>query len=121
MWGMSGFFAGTPLERPVSCHVCEKPLDQCTCPRDAEGDVLLPKDQPVRIRREKRRKDKIVTVVEGLDPSASDLGAILRQLRSACAAGGTVTGGILEIQGNHTKRVVAILAGLGYPAQRSGS
>ena len=118
---MSGFFAGTPLERPVSCHVCEKPLDQCTCPHDAEGDVLLPKDQPVRIRREKRRKGKIVTVVEGLDPSASDLRAILRQLRSACAAGGTVTGGVLEVQGDHTKRVVAILEGLGYPAKRSGA
>lgn len=120
MRGMSGFFAGTPLERPVSCHVCEKPLDQCTCPRSADGDVRLPKDQPVRIRREKRRKGKIVTVVDGLDPSASDLGAILRQLKSACAAGGTVTGGVLEIQGDHTKRVVAILEGLGYPAKRSG-
>ena len=82
--------------------------------------MLLPKDQPVRIRREKRRKGKIVTVVEGLNPSASDLGAILRQLKSACAAGGTVTGGVLEIQGDHMKRVVAILESLGYPAKKSG-
>lgn len=82
--------------------------------------MLLPKDQPLRIRREKRRKGKIVTVVEGLDPAASDLGAILRQLKSACAAGGTATGGVLEIQGDHLKRVVAILEGLGYPAKKSG-
>ena len=120
MLPMTGLFAGTPLERPVSCHVCEKPLDQCTCPRDADGDVRPPKDQPVRIRREKRRKGKIVTVVEGLDPSASDLGAILRKLRSACAAGGTETGGMLEIQGDHTERVAAILEGLGYPTKSSG-
>ncbi len=117
---MSGLFAGTPLERPVSCHVCEKPLDQCICPRRADGEVRLPKDQPVRIRREKRRKGKIVTVVEGLDPSASEPGAILRQLRTACAAGGTVTEGVLEIQGDHTDRVQAILEDLGYPTKRSG-
>ncbi len=117
---MSGFFSGTPLERPVSCHLCEKPLDECGCPRDADGNVRLPKDQPVRVRREKRRKGKIVTVVKGLDPTASDLGAILRQLKSACAAGGTAADGILEIQGDHANRVVAILDGLGYPAKRSG-
>ena len=117
---MSGFFDGTPLERPVSCHACEKPLDQCTCPRGADGNVRLPEDQPVRIRREKRRKGKIVTVVEGLDPSVSDLGAILRQLRSACAAGGTMTGSVLEVQGDHTEHVVTILEGLGYAVKRSG-
>lgn len=82
--------------------------------------MLLPKDQPVRIRLEKRRKGKVVTVVEGLEPSASDLGAILRRLRSACAAGGTVSGGVLEVQGDHIHRVAAILEGLGYPAKRSG-
>ena len=120
MRGMSGFFDGTPLERPVSCNICEKPLAQCTCPRGTDGDVRLPKDQPVRIRREKRRKGKTVTVVEGLDPSASNLVAILRQLKSTCAAGGTVTEGVLEIQGDHTKRVMAILVGLGYPAKKGG-
>ncbi len=120
MPGMPGLFDGTPLERPVSCQVCERPLNQCACPRSADGDVRLPKDQPVRIRREKRRKGKTVTVVEGLDPSASDLTAILRQLKSACAAGGTVTAGVLEIQGDHTKRALAVLEDLGYPAKKTG-
>lgn len=117
---MSGFFAGTPLERLVTCALCEKPLDQCVCPRNGDGKVRLPKDQPLRIRREKRRKGKNVTIVEGLDPSATDLSAILRQLKSACAAGGTVSGGLLEIQGEHTKQVMAILTELGYPTKRSG-
>ncbi len=123
---MSGLFDGTPLERPVSCEVCEKPLDQCACPRSADGQVREPtdqkarKDQPVRVRREKRRKGKVVTVVEGLDPSASDLSEILRQLKSACAAGGKVADGVLEIQGDHTERVVTIFKDMGYPAKRSG-
>jgi translation initiation factor 1 (eIF-1/SUI1) len=57
---MSGFFA-------------VRPLDRCTCPGGVDRYVRLPRDQPVLIRRQKRRKGKTVTVVEGLDPSASDL------------------------------------------------
>ncbi len=51
---MPGLFAGTALERPVTCAVCEQPLDQCTYPRDEAGAVLLPKDQPARIGSAKR-------------------------------------------------------------------
>jgi len=88
---MSGLFDGTPLECPVTCQVCERPLDQCTCPRGASGEVKFPKDQPARVSREKRRAGKTVTVITGLDHVASDVGAIVRQLKSACAAGGTIS------------------------------
>ena len=118
---MSGLFAGTPLERPVTCHVCEKPLEQCTCPRNATGKVVLPEDQPARVGREKRRKGKTVTVITGLDPVASDFGAILGQLKSACAAGGTISQDNIEIQGDQRERVLAILRDLGYPAKMTGS
>jgi len=117
---MSGLFDGTPLERPVTCQSCEKPLDQCACPRGASGEVMLPKDQPARVGREKRRKGKTVTVIMGLDPVASNLDVILGQLKSACAAGGTVNDGRIEIQGDHRERALAILQDLGYPAKLSG-
>ena len=64
---MSGLFDGTPLERPVNCEVCQRPLAQCGCPRGESGVVLLPKDQAARVGREKRRKCKTVTVITGLD------------------------------------------------------
>ncbi len=117
---MSGLFDGTPLERPVTCEVCEKPLDQCGCPRDGGGRILLPKDQPARVRREKRRKGKVATVVTGLDPAASDLPAILKTLQATCAAGGTLRDDQIEIQGNHRDKVLAILRDMGYPAKASG-
>ncbi len=47
---MSGLFDGTPLERPVTCEGCKRPLAQCACPRSESGVVLLPKDQPARRR-----------------------------------------------------------------------
>jgi translation initiation factor 1 len=117
---MAGLFDGTRLERPVTCKVCDKPLVECTCPRTASGEILLPKDQPVRVGREKRRNGRIVTTITGLDPVASNLDEILVQLKTACAAGGTISDGRIEIQGDHRERVLVVLSGLGYPAKLTG-
>ena len=81
---MPGLFDGTPLERPVTCEACEQPLSECACPRNESGAVLLPKDQPARVSREKRRKGKTVTVITGIDPVASNLQGILTELKSGC-------------------------------------
>ncbi len=117
---MSGLFDGTSLERPVTCEVCEKPMDQCACPRSESGGVLLPKNQPARVSREKRRKGKAVTLITGLNPVATNLDAICTRMKTACAAGGTMNDGRIEIQGDHRERVIAILRELGYPAKLSG-
>ncbi len=95
-------------------------MGECDCPRNARGAIVRPADQRVRVGREKRRKGKTVTVVTGLDPDASHLGDILRRLKSECAAGGTVAGDRIEIQGDHRERVQAILLELGYPAKQAG-
>ncbi len=117
---MSGLFSGTPLERPVSCERCQLPLDSCPCPRDASGAVCLPKDQPARVRREKRR-GKYVTVIAGLDPDATDLNALAKELRSSLGSGGTVTkSGEIELQGDHRDKMVELLKKRGYPAKPSG-
>jgi translation initiation factor 1 len=120
---MPGFFDGTPLERPVTCEHCGKVADDCTCPRNAAGRVTLPSAQAARVRREKRR-GKFVTVVAGLDPSATDLRALLKELRSSFGAGGSVTGPKsepeLELQGDHRDRVVELLKERGYPAKPAG-
>ena len=120
IFSMPGLFDGTRFERPVTCEVCEQPLSECACPRSESGAVLLPKDQPARVSRQKRRRGKTVTVMTGIDPVASDLQAILTELKSACAAGGTINEGCIEIQGDHREQVLSILRELGYPAKLSG-
>ena len=117
---MSGLFDGTSLQRPVTCERCAEPLARCACPRSESGAVLLPKDQPARVGREKRRKGKTATVITGLNPVASNLDAILAHLKSACAAGGTINESRIEIQGDHCERALSILQDLGYPAKLSG-
>jgi translation initiation factor 1 len=39
---------------------------------------------------------------------------LLSQLKAACGAGGTVKDDVLEIQGDHLKRVRGLLAEIGY-------
>lgn len=116
---MSGLFAGTSLERPVTCERCGATLDRCACPRNATGKLTPPSLQPARVRREKRR-GKVVTVVAGLDPSATDLAGLLKELRSSLGTGGTVSEGEIEVQGDHREKILANLIAKGYPAKASG-
>ena len=108
------------MERPVTCEVCGKKLAECACPRSTTGKVVLPKDQPARVRRERRAGGKWVTVVSGLDVAATDLSSLLKKLKSECAAGGGVSGGNVEVQGDHRERVVELLKKMGYPAKAAG-
>src|SRR5687768_722170 len=98
MGGM-GLFDGSKFERPVTCEVCGKAMGECVCPRDAAGRVLPPAKQTAVIRLEKRPGGRVMTLVEGLDPVASDLQALLKALKNRCAAGGAVAGSVIEIQG----------------------
>jgi len=116
---MAGLFDGTPLERPVTCEVCSKPLDDCQCPRDGDGNVCRASDQQVRVHREKRR-GKWVTVITGLDPVATNLKAMAKAFRNSCSAGGSVSDGKIEVQGDHRDKLVAALKDQGYPAKAAG-
>jgi translation initiation factor 1 len=87
--------------------------EDCTCP--APSRALTPPDkQTARLAVEKRKKGKVVTVIRGLPADENDLPELLSRLKTACGAGGTVKEDLLEIQGDHLKRVRELLSGLGY-------
>lgn len=116
---MSGLFAGTPWERPVTCEVCERPRAECRCPRDAAGRHCPPARQPVRVAREKRG-GKVVTLVHGLDPVANDLAGLFKMLKKELATGGACAGAVIELQGDHRERLVERFRALGFPAKAAG-
>lgn len=120
---MPGLFDGTPLERPVTCPECERALKDCTCPRTSTGELCLPAHQPARVRREKRA-GRFVTVITGLDPAATDLAQLAKELRTTLATGGSVTKikgeQAVEVRGDHRDRVLEMLKNKGYPAKPSG-
>jgi translation initiation factor 1 len=102
------------------CPTCRQAQADCRC--KALALAALPKgDGVARVSREKQgRGGKTVTVVRGLTLDADGLAALGRRLRHSCGAGGTAKDGVLEVQGDHADRVVALLLAEGHKAKRAG-
>jgi translation initiation factor 1 len=101
------------------CPGCGQALDQCACRQAARSAV--PGDGVVRVTRQsKGRGGKTVTLVKGVALDAVALAALGKQLRGACGSGGTVKDGVIEVQGDHTERVVQLLGQLGHRPKLSG-
>jgi translation initiation factor 1 len=105
------------------CPACRQPLAACVCAARAAQQAAAHwrGDGIVRVSRETQgRGGKAVTVVRGVDADADALAALGRRLRAACGSGGTVKDGVLEVQGDHRDRVVALLVLAGYTVKRAG-
>jgi translation initiation factor 1 len=95
------------------CPACRRPVAQCAC-RGARKGAAPAGDGVVRVGREsKGRGGKTVTLVRGLALDEAALAALGKRLRSACGSGGTVKDGVVEVQGDHVERVIALLQGEG--------
>jgi len=92
------------------CNLCGLPDELCICQEIAK------EQQKATISIVRRRYGKMVTIVEGIDDSAIDLGQ-LAKLKGACASGGTVKGRTIELQGNHKKRAAKVLEQNGYQVE----
>ena len=57
---------------------------------------------------------KIVTKVEGIEDSAIDINQLAKLLKNKCAAGGTVKGRLIELQGDHKKKAAEVLKNNGF-------
>jgi len=100
------------------CPTCRQSVAACQCaaatPR-ATGDGI------VRVSREtKGRAGKGVTLVKGLALDDAALVALGKQLKTACGSGGTVKDGVIEVQGDHCERVMALLQTQGHKVKRAG-
>ena len=115
-WEMTmRLLAGTPFDRPPHCDRCDQLESECKCsPETPQSHVMPAGKQTARISTERRKKGKIVTVVQGLSAAANDLPQLLAQLKNACGTGGLVDGDQLELQGDQTVRLKRLLGDLGY-------
>lgn len=77
--------------------------------------------QNLRVQASRKgRKGKTVTVITGFQAKPETLAALLKQLKTQCGTGGTVKENEIEIQGDHTQKLVQFLTQLGYKAKISG-
>ncbi|MFN3192594.1 MAG: translation initiation factor [Aureliella sp.] len=115
-----GLFDGTELERPVLCDRCGEDVKVCGCEPilqvDSEPEVA-PEKQSLRVRVEKRKRGKLMTVVAGLRGSQQQRQGVLTELKNTCGAGGTIDEGNVEIQGDHQERVCEQLKKMGFRAR----
>jgi translation initiation factor 1 len=100
------------------CPGCRRPVAQCSCRQAA---AVAPSDGIVRVQREtKGRGGKAVTVVRGVPVDAAGLVKLGQELKASCGSGGTVKDGIVEVQGDHVEKVMALLQQRGYKVKRAG-
>ena len=90
------------------CSVCGLPKELCMC------EEIAREQQTVRISVDSRRYGKMVTVIDGIDENEIDIADLAKQLKNKCAAGGTYKDGRIELQGDHKKRVKAVLEEMGF-------
>ncbi len=93
------------------CNLCGLPDELCICQEIAK------EQQKVIISVVRRRYGKMVTMVEGIDDSAIDIGQLAKILKGACASGGTVKDRTIELQGNHKKKAAKVLEQNGYQVE----
>ena len=115
--GQGGLVYSTDSGR--MCPVCRAPVGSCVCGKPAAPRPSA--DGSVRVSREtKGRGGKAVTLVRGLALDGEALAALGKRLRTGCGSGGTVKDGVIEVQGDHCDRVMALLVQEGHRVKRAG-
>jgi translation initiation factor 1 len=114
----SGLVYSTDVGR--MCPQCRQPLSLCLCKAIAAAKNT-PTDGTVKVSREtKGRGGKTATVIKGVALDATKLTVLAKRLKAACGSGGTVKDGVIEVQGDHCDRVMALLAKEGFVVKRAG-
>lgn len=89
------------------CPKCGLPKQACVC------EQIVKSSQKIKITTDKKRYGKTVTVVTGFE-SEVDVKKIAKALKNELACGGTDKDNIIELQGNHTKKIKELLVKLGF-------
>ncbi len=88
--------------------------DEFSLPDQADVfEEIAKSEQQIRVITSTRRYGKKITLVEGFDKQV-DLKSIGKSLKEELACGGTVKNGTIELQGDHKKKVKAILIRMGF-------
>lgn len=106
-------FEGTEFDIPPRCERCNELEADCQCEPIPEPK-LPPHEQTAKVKTEKRKRGKLVTIISGLARHECDLDDLLTTLKNYCGAGGTIKEDSLEIQGDQLTRVREKLKELGF-------
>ena len=112
-------FEGTQWDVPPRCERCEELEADCKCPPlPPPPNVVNPATQKLKIRVERRKRGKVVTVICGLADDDARAG-LLTELKNLVGSGGTTRDDNLEIQGDHATKLSSFLSDRGYKVRVS--
>jgi translation initiation factor 1 len=77
-------------------------------------EEIAKEQQKIKIRMEKRKFGREVTVIEGIDEKSVDIKDLLKTLKRTLGCGGTFKDGVIELQGDHRYRAKEILIKEGF-------
>ncbi|MEE9323181.1 MAG: stress response translation initiation inhibitor YciH [Candidatus Aenigmarchaeota archaeon] len=89
------------------CPNCGLPKDICAC------ETIAKEEEKIKIFSIKKRFGKRVTIIEGMSRDVDSKG-ILKDLKTKLACGGTMKNGVIELQGDHRRKMKEILVKLGF-------
>ncbi|MHA1754136.1 MAG: stress response translation initiation inhibitor YciH [Candidatus Odinarchaeia archaeon] len=90
------------------CPKCGLPKDLCVC------EVIGKEEQRIKIRVEKRKWGREVTLITGIDKKDVNIADLATKLKTSCACGGTYKNDQIELQGNHKDKVKKLLVKWGF-------
>ena len=82
-------------------------MEACIC------DQIAKSSQKIQIKTDKKRYGKIVTIVTGFE-NGINVKKIAKELKNELACGGTYKDNIIELQGDHRKRIKSLLIKQGF-------
>lgn len=89
------------------CPKCGLPGQACVC------EQMVKSLQNISVTTDKKRYGKIVTIVSGFD-SGVNIKKIAKILKNELACGGTSKNEVIELQGDHKKKVKEVLVRHGF-------
>ncbi|HRZ85734.1 MAG TPA: stress response translation initiation inhibitor YciH [Candidatus Paceibacterota bacterium] len=90
------------------CPKCGLPKQACVC------EEIVKSEQRIQVTTEKKKFGKIVTVVSGIEKGL-DIKKIAKELKEELGCGGTIReNNQIELQGDHTRKIRAVLIRLGF-------
>ena len=76
-------------------------------------EQIVKSSQRIKVTTDRKRYGKIVTVITGFD-SEIDVKKIAKALKNELACGGTYKDNVIELQGDHRKKINSLLVELGF-------
>ncbi|MAG21998.1 MAG: stress response translation initiation inhibitor YciH [Candidatus Diapherotrites archaeon] len=89
------------------CPKCGLPQNLCVCQEIAK------EEQKIKIKTDRRRFGKVVTIVSGLESSVNPT-EIMKELKRKLACGGTAKDDEIILQGEHRAKVKDFLLSKGF-------